>query len=96
MLAIAFSPGRPTDTVRARADAQHDDTDHQAITAADRPLLDACAKQAIRTQPVQDALRAHDQAAFTTALTTTIAALNDPADTTASPISTTTRRSVPA
>ncbi|MFG1892121.1 helicase-related protein [Micromonospora sp. NPDC049051] len=55
-----------------------------ATTRADRALLDACTRQAVRVDQVQAAARAGDEAAFTaafaTAMATTIGQLDDPAD----------------
>ncbi|WP_165942567.1 helicase-related protein [Micromonospora sp. KC721] len=55
-----------------------------ATTQADRALLDACTRQAVRVDHVQAAARSGDEAAFatafTTAMTTAIGQLDDPAD----------------
>ncbi|WP_327029887.1 hypothetical protein OG989_05625 [Micromonospora sp. NBC_01740] len=55
-----------------------------ATTQADRALLDACTRQAVRVDHVQTAARSGDEAAFaaafTTAMTTAIGQLDDPAD----------------
>ncbi|MEU8048096.1 hypothetical protein AB0B71_28615 [Micromonospora echinofusca] len=55
-----------------------------ATTQADRALLDACTRQAVRVDHVQAAARSGNEAAFTAAFTTAMTAaigqLDDPAD----------------